>query len=95
MSDSVDAGRLIKIGENGYVRERGDFLDISEDGNSGRTYISAEKAYTNGKGIIDLQAQLDNLVKAANNLLKWNLDERMLEVGLLREAIKAIEEVKR
>jgi len=44
MSEAVDAGRLItKIGEDGYVRQRGDFLDISEDGMSGHCYILVSK----------------------------------------------------
>lgn len=34
------AGRLIcKIGEAGYVRQRGDWIDISEDGMSGQTFV--------------------------------------------------------
>lgn len=36
-----DAGRLIcKIRENGYVRQRGDWIDISEDGMTGHCYVS-------------------------------------------------------
>lgn len=48
-----DAGRLIcKIGEDGYVRERGDWIDISEDGQSERTYVYVDQ-------LVAVRQQLD------------------------------------
>ena len=81
MSEAVDAGRLItKIGEDGYVRQRGDFLDISEDGMSGHCYI-----------LVSTKADKETQLTAENAEMQEQLNKNHAQIKILEERIEHLE----
>ena len=96
MSDmSVDVGRLVcKIGDNGSVYDRDGWIDVSEDGMTGRTYVSVGKLVEANQRIAELEAELfeeRQTNHSKSEQLEFMKDKQQRLVELVGEVVKVNE----